>query len=70
MGASRVVAAGRDAEKLANLARLAGTAVVPVILSGDKDKDAAALRKAAGGGAEIGFDMVGGASDRPRPSRL
>ena len=63
MGAGRVVAAGRDREKLANLARLAGKAVEPVTLSGDKDKDAAALRAAADGGAEMAFDMVGGAGD-------
>jgi threonine dehydrogenase-like Zn-dependent dehydrogenase len=35
----------------------------PSCLSGDVQKDAAALRKAAGGGADIGFDMVGGAAE-------
>jgi alcohol dehydrogenase len=63
MGAGRVVAAGRNADKLHALARLAGRAVVPVVLSGDVQKDAAALRDAAGGGAEMAFDMVGGAKD-------
>lgn len=63
MGAGRVVAAGRDARKLDRLVRLAGKAVVPVALSGDQKTDAAALRDAAGGGAEIAFDMVGGAND-------
>jgi len=63
MGAGRVVAAGRDAEKLRKLTRLAGKAVVAVALSGDQGRDAAALRDAAGGGAEIAFDMVGGAKD-------
>lgn len=63
MGAGRVVAAGRNNDKLGTLARLAGKAVVPVVLSGDTQRDAAALREAAGGGAEIAFDMVGGAID-------
>ena len=63
MGAGRVVAAGRNADELNALARLAGRAVVPMILSGDAQKDAAALRDAAGGGADMAFDMVGGATD-------
>ena len=63
MGAGRVVAAGRNADKLDVLVRRAGKAVVPVVLSGDVQKDAAALRKAAGGGADVGFDMVGGAAE-------
>ena len=63
MGAGRVVAAGRNADKLDVLVRRAGKAVVPVVLSGDVQKDAAALRKAAGGGADMGFDMVGGAAE-------
>jgi alcohol dehydrogenase len=63
MGAGQVVAAGRSADKLRALARIAGGAVVPVILSGDTQKDAAALRDAAGSGADIAFDMVGGATD-------
>lgn len=63
MGAGRVVAAGRNTNKLERLVRLAGKAVVPVALSGNRQKDAAALREAAGGGAEIAFDMVGGASE-------
>jgi alcohol dehydrogenase len=63
MGAGRVVAAGRNADKLHTLVRLAGRVVVPVILSGDSQKDATALRDAAGGGADIAFDMIGGATD-------
>jgi alcohol dehydrogenase len=54
---------GRDADKLPSAVRVADNAVVPVILSGDKDMDAAALRAAAGGAADIAFDMVGGARD-------
>jgi len=63
MGAGRVVAAGRNAEKLKRLARVAGEGVVVVALTGDQARDAVALREAAGGGAEIAFDMVGGAAD-------
>jgi len=63
MGAGRVVAAGRNRDKLDAVARLGGQAVVPVALSGDVQADAAALREAAGGGAELAFDMVGGAQD-------
>src|SRR5271170_4651698 len=36
MGAGRVVAAGRNAEKLQRLARVAGEGVVPVALTGDQ----------------------------------
>jgi len=63
MGAGRVVAAARNSDKLNALAGLAGKAVVPVTLTGDVAADAKALREAAGGGAEIAFDMVGGATD-------
>jgi alcohol dehydrogenase len=63
MGAGRVVAAGRNADKLERLVRLASKAVVAVVLSGNRQKDAAALREAAGGGAQIAFDMVGGAPE-------
>ena len=69
MGAGRIVAAGRNADKLHAVACLAGRAVIPVILSGDAETDAAALRDAAGSGADIAFDMVGGATDPARPSR-
>ena len=63
MGAGRVVAAGRNREKLDNLVKLGGRTVVPVSLTGDRKADATALRDAAGGGADMAFDMVGGARD-------
>jgi alcohol dehydrogenase len=69
MGAGRLVPAGRNADKLERLVRLAGKAVVAVVLSGNRQEDAAALREAAGGGAEIAFDMVGGASEPSSTSR-
>jgi alcohol dehydrogenase len=56
LGAARVVAAGRNTAAL-------GRRVVPVGLSGDLQTDIASLRAAAGGGAQIGFDMVGQAQD-------
>lgn len=61
MGAGRVVAAGRDREKLAALARVGGPRVEAVALTGDVEADAAALRR--GGAADLAFDMVGRATD-------
>jgi alcohol dehydrogenase len=63
LGAGCVVAAGRNQRKLESITRAGGSRVVPVILSGDIDNDAERLRAAAGGGADIAFDMVGGARD-------
>jgi len=63
MGAARVVAAGRNKETLDKLAEAGGTRVVPVILEGNVERDTAALRSAAGGGAHLAFDQVGNAKD-------
>ncbi len=63
LGAGRVVAAGRNREALDALARLGGARVGTVALFGDVEGDAKALRAAAGGGAQMAFDMVGGAQD-------
>ncbi len=63
MGAARVIAAGRNARGLQDVARAGGPRVVTVTLSGDVQKDAAALRDASGGGAHLAFDMVGQARD-------
>jgi alcohol dehydrogenase len=63
MGAARVVAAGRNEAALDAVSRAGGRRVVPVRLSGDVQADAASLRTAAGGGAQIAFDMVGQAGD-------
>jgi alcohol dehydrogenase len=62
MGAARVVAAGRDAEALATIAR-DRPRVVPVRLTGDRAADTTAIRAAAGGGADVALDLVGGATD-------
>jgi len=63
MGAARVIAAGRNEAVSDAVARAGGRRVVPVKLSGNVQPDAAALRSAAGGGAQVAFDMVGRAND-------
>ena len=63
MGASRVIAMGRNKKPLDALVKAAGSRVVPVVLSGDVTADAEAVRKAAGGGVHLAFDVEGGASD-------
>ena len=63
LGAGRVVAAGRNRAALEALARIGRSRVATVALSGDVDADAKALRAAGDGGAQIAFDMVGGAQD-------
>ena len=62
MGAARVIAAGRDGAALDDLARAAGPRVHPVALSGNVERDAEALRIAAGGGADFALDIVGRAN--------
>ncbi len=61
MGAAQVIAAGRNQDALE--ARAAGPRVSTVSLTGDVQKDASALREAAGGGAHMAFDRVGQARD-------
>lgn len=63
LGAARVVAAGRKAAALETVARAGGSRVAAVLLTGDTQADAAALRAASGGGAHLAFDMVGQARD-------
>ncbi|GAB9132594.1 MULTISPECIES: zinc-binding dehydrogenase [Bradyrhizobium] len=63
LGAGRVVAAGRNPAKLDEITKVAGSRVVPIVLSGDVETDAANLRTAANGGAHMAFDMVGNARD-------
>ncbi len=59
LGAGRVVAAGRDRAALEALVAAAGPRLVPVPLTGDITQDVAALRRAAGGAADLGLDLVG-----------
>lgn len=63
LGASKVVALGRRPEPLQALVEQGRGRVVPVVLSGDAARDAAAIRAASGGGVDLGFDMVGQATD-------
>jgi alcohol dehydrogenase len=63
MGAARIVITGRNQPALEALARKAGPRVIPVVLKGDVQADALAIRTACDGGANIAFDMVGNAKD-------
>jgi len=63
MGAAKVIAAGRNTKALDRLASAGGARVKVVALTGDVQADAAALRSATGGGAELAFDMLGQAAD-------
>jgi alcohol dehydrogenase len=63
MGAERVVAAGRRESPLQELVDLGGGRVSKVVLTGDVRQDSAKLSAAAGGGAHLAFDQVGGATD-------
>lgn len=63
MGATRVVAAGRDRAALDALARIGGARVRGVALSGDVADDMQAIRAAAGGTLDLAFDIVGNAAD-------
>jgi alcohol dehydrogenase len=67
MGASRIVAVGRNAEALEAIstrigAKTVGARVATVQATGDVAADTAHIRAAAGGGADLAFDMVGGAT--------
>lgn len=62
MGASRVLAIGRDAKVLGDLATAVGGRVIPVPLSGDAESDTETIRKAAGGSIDAALDIVGAKS--------
>lgn len=63
LGAVRVIAAGRNRAALEAAAAVAGPRVHPVVLTGEVQADANALRASAGGGVDMAFDMVGQARD-------
>jgi alcohol dehydrogenase len=63
MGAGRVIAAGRNRTALEAVARVSGSRLATVALTGDVGADADALRAASAGGAHMAFDMVGNAGD-------
>ena len=62
LGASRVVALGRDRAALAAVAAAAGRRVAIVVATGDRAADTQALITAAGGRADLALDIVGRAS--------
>ena len=61
MGAGRVVAAGRKQAALEQLRETFGPRVIPALIAGDASSDVAILRRAAGGGADVALDLLGGA---------
>jgi len=63
MGTSRIIITGRNKAALEAVAAKAGPRVRPVVLKGNAQQDAASIREACGGGADIAFDMVGNAKD-------
>jgi alcohol dehydrogenase len=63
MGASRVLAVGRDAGALDALRAACGSTVVPVVFRSDEAANIAALREAAGGGPHQVLDFIGQTTD-------
>ena len=61
MGAGRVVAVGRKPQVLESLREKFGPRVIPVVVTGDAEKDLAAIRHAAGGNARVALDLLGSA---------
>jgi alcohol dehydrogenase len=62
MGARKVVAVGRDARALDEVAEKLGPRVAVAAASGDIGKDLQAIQKAAEGKADVGLDLLGRAS--------
>jgi alcohol dehydrogenase len=62
MGASRILAIGRDATALRDVAAAVGERVIPVGLSGNADGDTEAIRSAAGGPIDAALDAIGAKS--------
>jgi len=63
LGASRVIAIGRDAGALANLSEALGARVVTAVVTGeDVGADVAAIHAAAGGKVDVALDMLGQAT--------
>jgi alcohol dehydrogenase len=58
MGAGRVVATGRNAQTLDDLAARFGSRVKPVAMTGDEAADRAAIAKAAGGPIDMVLDFL------------
>ncbi len=58
MGASLVVATGRNEARLAELGHRYGARVVPVVARGDEKEDGARFRNAAGGPLDLVLDLL------------
>ena len=58
MGASAVVATGRNEARLAELAHRYGPRVIPVVVRGDEQADGALFREAAGGPVDLVLDLL------------
>jgi alcohol dehydrogenase len=69
MGAGRVVAAGRNASALNELAAL-HPRIAPAVLTGDETSDRAALMGATGGCADRALDMLGQATSTATTSAV
>ncbi|WP_233889754.1 zinc-binding dehydrogenase [Paraburkholderia flagellata] len=63
MGASRVVALGRNTTALAALEAFGRSRLVTVAATGQPQTDCEAIHAAANGRVDLAFDMVGGARD-------
>ncbi|WP_407149725.1 zinc-binding dehydrogenase [Bradyrhizobium sp. ORS 86] len=61
MGAGRVVAVGRKQASLEQLRDAFGPRVIPAVVSGDAAADLPIIRRAAGGTADVGLDLLGAA---------
>lgn len=62
MGAGKVIPIGRNKEALDKLQQISPARVCPAVLSGDLEKDTAAVVQAAGGLVDCFLDIVGGGS--------
>ena len=60
--AGRVVAVGRNQAALESLREAFGPRVMPALVTGDTARDPGIIRHAAGGGADVGLDLLGNAS--------
>ncbi|WP_284322060.1 zinc-binding dehydrogenase [Dyella acidisoli] len=63
MDARQVVALGRDATKLRSLVAATNSRVTPLVVTDDVAADAAHIREMTDGGADVAFNMMGGATD-------
>jgi alcohol dehydrogenase len=70
MGASRILAVGRDADALRSVAAAVGERVIPVALSGNGTADTEAIRQAAGSAIDAVLDVIAAQSAASTGSML